>query len=83
MDHIPLISIIIPTYNRPNWLKQAIVSPLGPTHIPVEVVVVDDGSTNTIPDIYGYCFIWKSGYVKIEPGWVGMRIEWSLHNAVG
>jgi glycosyltransferase involved in cell wall biosynthesis len=45
MDHMPLVSIIIPTYNRPKWLSQAIESALGQTHIPIEVIVVDDGST--------------------------------------
>jgi len=47
MDHLPLVSIIIPTYDRPKWLKQAIESALGQLYSPVEVVVVDDGSTKT------------------------------------
>lgn len=47
MVHLPLISIIIPTYNRPKWLKQSIESALGQSYSPVEVVVVNDGSTNT------------------------------------
>lgn len=40
-----LISIIIPTYERPAWLKQAIESALSQTHDPIELIVVDDGST--------------------------------------
>ncbi len=39
------ISIIIPTYNRTTWLRDAIESALGQTHPEVEVIVVDDGST--------------------------------------
>ncbi len=39
-----LVSVIIPTYNRPRWLHQAIESVLRQTHPSIEVVVVDDGS---------------------------------------
>src|SRR5262245_60550977 len=38
------VSVIIPTYNRPRWLRQAIESVLQQTHPLVEVLVVDDGS---------------------------------------
>jgi glycosyltransferase involved in cell wall biosynthesis len=45
MINKPAISVVIPTYDRPNWLKQAIESALCQTYMPVEVIVVDDGST--------------------------------------
>ena len=38
----PLVSIIIPTYNRPSQLKQAIESVLAQTYGNVEIVVVND-----------------------------------------
>ena len=37
------ISVIIPTKGRPHFLKQAIESVLAQTHVPREIMVVDDG----------------------------------------
>lgn len=40
----PLVSVIIPTYNRPDYLKQAIESVLQQTYRHLEVIVTDDCS---------------------------------------
>jgi len=40
------ISVIIPTYNRKNTLPRAVESVLNQTYKPVEIIVVDDGSTD-------------------------------------
>lgn len=42
----PLVSIVINNYNYAQFLPQAIDSALSQNHRPVEVVVVDDGSTD-------------------------------------
>ncbi len=45
----PLVSVIIPTYNRAQWLRRAMTSALEQTCRNFEIIVIDDGSTdNTI-----------------------------------
>jgi len=42
----PKVSICIPTYNRKNYLREAIGSILAQTYKDYEIVIVDDGSTD-------------------------------------
>lgn len=52
---MPLVSILIPCFNAEAHVAQAIESALAQTHTDVEVVVVDDGSTDrSLVVIEGY-----------------------------
>lgn len=43
-----LVSVVIPVYNRPLQLREAVASVLAQDHRPIEVLIVDDGSTDGI-----------------------------------
>lgn len=43
----PLVSIVITNFNQSQFIDEAILSATDQTHPNVEIVVVDDGSTNT------------------------------------
>jgi len=46
-----LVSVIIPTYNRAACLKEAIESVINQTYKQLELIVVDDGSTDTTGEL--------------------------------
>ncbi len=51
MSEQPLVSIIIDNYNYGRFLPEAIESALGQTHPRLEVIVVDDGSTDNSREV--------------------------------
>ena len=51
----PLVSIIIPTYNRAPWVVEAVELVLNQSFQNFELIVVDDGSTDeTAPRLAAY-----------------------------
>jgi glycosyltransferase involved in cell wall biosynthesis len=48
---VPLVSVVVPVYNGANYLRHALDSALGQTYRPLQVVAIDDGSTDASWDI--------------------------------
>ena len=64
MSMQPLVSIIIPCFNSEAWITNAIHSALNQTWKPIEVVVIDDGSTDgSLKAIkaFGDAIRWETG----------------------
>ena len=59
-----LVSVIIPTYNRPVFLKRCIDSVLNQTHKNIEIIVVDDNNPKT--DARKETELVMSAYAAIE-----------------
>lgn len=47
----PLVSVVIPTYNAEPFLGEALESVLSQGPMPLEVIVLDDGSTDRTPEV--------------------------------
>lgn len=60
----PLVSIIIPCYNNQSFIQEAIASAINQTYNNVEIIVIDDGSTDDSLEIikgFGDKIYWETG----------------------
>lgn len=59
----PLISVIIPVYNVEKYLNKCITSVVEQTYKNLEIIIVDDGSTDQSPEI---CDEWEKEMVEFK-----------------
>ena len=81
-DFNPLVTIVIPVYNGSNYMKEAIDSALAQTYKNIEIIVVNDGSTDNTDEIarsYGD----KIRYFKKENGGVATALNLAIKEAKG
>lgn len=84
MTDKPLVSIIIPLYNGSNYVEDAIKSALAQTYENVEIIVVNDGSTDkgagkAICDCYSEGIV----YLEKENGGCASALNFGIKRANG
>jgi glycosyltransferase involved in cell wall biosynthesis len=80
----PLVSIVIPVYNGSNYLREAIDSALAQTYANVEVIVINDGSTDggRTADV-AVSFGRRIRYVEKTNGGVATALNRGVHEMRG
>ena len=58
------VSVLLPTFNRARFISQAIESILAQSHRPLEIIVLDDGSTDETADVCAK-FGSRTNYVRM------------------
>ena len=81
-EFYPKVSIVIPVYNGEKYLKYAIESALAQTYQNLEIIVVDDGSTDGTEQI-AKKYEGKIRYFKKENGGVSSALNLGIEKMTG
>lgn len=68
MQSLPHVSVVLPIWNGERFLAEAVESVLSQTLVPLELLLVDDGSTDATPEI-------ASGYARRDQRVQVIRLE--------
>lgn len=79
----PLVSVILPVYNESVFLQKAIDSIVNQSYPNIEIIIVNDGSTN--PEVEEIClkYIDKIVYLRKENGGVASALNYAINAAKG
>lgn len=80
----PLVSILIPVYNGSNFLNSAIESAIAQTYLNVEIIIIDDGSTDKTKEVAGrYKNNKNISYHYKKNGGVSTALNYGIEKAKG
>ena len=74
----PLVSIVIPTYNRADYLSQSISSAVAQAYGNIEIIVADDGSTDATAEVASTFLHLPQVRYHCYPSNVGMTKNWKI-----
>ena len=81
-SNLPLISVIIPVYNRDRYLAAAIESALTQTYPAIELIIVDDGSTDRSAEV-AQRYLPRVNYHYQPNGGIGAARNTGIASATG
>lgn len=64
-DNNPLVSVILPVYNGGTFLRETVQSALDQTYTPLEILIVDDGSTDNTPTLLNELAEASQGIIRL------------------
>lgn len=76
------VSVVVPTFNRAHTLKRCIDSILAQTYKPLEVIVVDDGSTDSTQELLS-SYTDKITYIKTDNKGVSAARNFAVEKSKG
>ncbi len=81
----PKLSVVMPAYNAERYLEESLDSALGQTFDDFELVVVDDGSTDSTPEILArYAAVdARMRVIRQENGGSGKAMNTGIDHAIG
>ncbi|MFV0389623.1 MAG: glycosyltransferase family 2 protein [Pyrinomonadaceae bacterium] len=82
MSKMPLVSVVIPAYNAVRFVNATIDSVLAQTFQDLEILVVDDGSTDNTKEILGN-YGDKIRFLPKKNGGVSSARNYGIENAIG
>lgn len=80
---MPKVSVIMPTYNRKKTLKKAVLSVLNQTEKDLELIIVDDGSTDGTESLVNEFDDNRIKYFKRDNHGIGVSRNFGIENANG
>lgn len=86
MNKDPLVSVVMPAYNHADYIERGVNSVLQQTYLGIELIVVDDGSTDETWKVLE-CLLEKSNYsfkvIRKENGGVCSALNLGIANSQG
>ena len=68
VDQLPLVSVLIPTYNRPHYFEEALCSVLEQTYPNIEIIVGDDSTNDETEKVLQKYLCDHSNIIYIKTG---------------
>ena len=83
MSASPLVSVLIPLYNKVDWVESTIQSALDQTYRNIEVIVIDDGSTDGSAEVVAALTDTRIRLISRENRGANATRNELLHEALG